>query len=188
MDDQVSEHFARMRRFGCSLTGSFEQGDLLAREAYAVLSPQLSSQPDDEPGSKQRLNLMLKTLYEKWKEGKVRSGGQLPAIEIGPDQGCCAESRCRPCKVRALFDTLPEEQRSVMLLVCVDGLGYRETAEIVGIPFGEMVTRLAKGRLALAKGCLIPATSSLAPAGSHIPEPDRRRGVPAGAGRDATLE
>jgi len=168
MGGQFSEHFSRMRRFGCSLTGSFEQGDLLAREAYAVVSPQLSSQPGDGPGSNQPLNLMLKTLYEKWREGKVRSGDQLPPVEIDPDQGGCAESRCIPCKVRALFDALPEEQRSVMLLVCVDGLDYRETVEIVGIPFGEVVTRMAKGRLALAKGCLTPATSSLAPAGPHI--------------------
>ena len=99
---------------------------------------------------------MLKTVYENWKEAKVGSGDQLPPIEIDPDQGGCAESRCTPCKVRALFDALPEEQRSVLMLVCVDGVGYREAAEIIGVPFNEVVMRLARGRLALARPAMHP--------------------------------
>src|SRR5258706_2808632 len=43
-------------------------------------------------------------------------------------------------------DRLPEAQRTVMLLVAVDGLTYREAAEVLGIPIGTVMSRLARAR------------------------------------------
>lgn len=47
--------------------------------------------------------------------------------------------------------TLPEDQREVMMLICVDELSYREAAEVVGVPIGTVMSRLARARLALAE-------------------------------------
>lgn len=47
--------------------------------------------------------------------------------------------------LRAL-KTLPEEQRSVILLVSVEDLSYAETAKILGVPIGTVMSRLARGR------------------------------------------
>lgn len=47
--------------------------------------------------------------------------------------------------------TLPEDQREVMMLVCVDELSYREAAEVIGVPIGTVMSRLARARLALAE-------------------------------------
>jgi len=44
---------------------------------------------------------------------------------------------------------LPEEQRSVLLLVCVEGLSYREVAEITDLPVGTITSRLGRARQAL---------------------------------------
>lgn len=44
---------------------------------------------------------------------------------------------------------LPEEQREAVLLVMVEGYGYREAAEIVGCPVGTLNSRLVRGRDAL---------------------------------------
>jgi RNA polymerase sigma-70 factor (ECF subfamily) len=41
---------------------------------------------------------------------------------------------------------LPEEQRSVVLLVSVEDLSYAETAEVLGVPIGTVMSRLARGR------------------------------------------
>ncbi|MGE5538308.1 MAG: RNA polymerase sigma factor [Gemmatimonas sp.] len=48
----------------------------------------------------------------------------------------------------AIF-ALPEEQRAVLILVCVEGLTYAETAETLSIPIGTVMSRLARARLAL---------------------------------------
>ncbi len=44
---------------------------------------------------------------------------------------------------------LPLEQRQVLLLVGVEGLGYREAASVLGLPVGTVMSRLSRGRDAL---------------------------------------
>ncbi len=47
--------------------------------------------------------------------------------------------------------TLPDEQREVLHLVCFEELSYAETAEILGIPKGTVMSRLARARFALSE-------------------------------------
>ncbi len=49
----------------------------------------------------------------------------------------------------AAFDTLPAEQRALLLLVSVEGFSYREVAETLGVPIGTVMSRLARARQAL---------------------------------------
>ena len=44
------------------------------------------------------------------------------------------------------LDALPEEQRSVVLLVSVEDLSYAETAAVLGVPVGTVMSRLSRGR------------------------------------------
>ena len=43
-------------------------------------------------------------------------------------------------------DALPDEQREVLLLVCVEELSYREAAEVLDVPIGTVMSRLARAR------------------------------------------
>jgi len=47
--------------------------------------------------------------------------------------------------MRALGE-LPEDQRSVLLLVAVEDLPYAETARILGVPIGTVMSRLSRAR------------------------------------------
>jgi RNA polymerase sigma-70 factor (ECF subfamily) len=49
------------------------------------------------------------------------------------------------------MDTLPPDQREVLLLVCYQELSYAEAAEVLAIPVGTVMSRLARARAALAQ-------------------------------------
>lgn len=42
---------------------------------------------------------------------------------------------------------LPEAQRTVMMLVCVEGYSYKEAADILDLPEGTVMSRIARARL-----------------------------------------
>jgi RNA polymerase sigma-70 factor, ECF subfamily len=44
------------------------------------------------------------------------------------------------------LERLPDEQRSVVVLVSVEDLSYAETAAVLGVPLGTVMSRLARGR------------------------------------------
>ncbi|AYG63797.1 sigma-70 family RNA polymerase sigma factor [Rhizobium jaguaris] len=46
----------------------------------------------------------------------------------------------------AALALLPEEQRSVLLLVSVEDLSYAQAAEVLSIPIGTVMSRLARAR------------------------------------------
>jgi RNA polymerase sigma-70 factor (ECF subfamily) len=47
------------------------------------------------------------------------------------------------------MSALPDEQREIVALIMIEGLGYRETAELLGLPIGTVSSRLVRGRNAL---------------------------------------
>ena len=51
--------------------------------------------------------------------------------------------------VQAAMSQLPEEQRTAVALVLVEGLSYKEAAAVMEIPIGTLTSRLARGREAL---------------------------------------
>ena len=46
---------------------------------------------------------------------------------------------------RAL-EHLPQEQRQTVLLVSLEGLSYKEVSEVMDVPIGTVMSRLARGR------------------------------------------
>jgi RNA polymerase sigma-70 factor (ECF subfamily) len=48
--------------------------------------------------------------------------------------------------LEAAIGKLPQEQRSVILLVGLEGMSYDEVAAIVGVPVGTVRSRLSRGR------------------------------------------
>jgi RNA polymerase sigma-70 factor (ECF subfamily) len=48
--------------------------------------------------------------------------------------------------VRTAVNALPHEQQEVILLVGLEEFSYAETAEILGIPIGTVMSRLHRGR------------------------------------------
>ena len=55
---------------------------------------------------------------------------------------------------------LPEEQREVLVLIAIDGLSYKDAADVLGLPIGTLMSRLARARQALREATGRDKTSS----------------------------
>lgn len=58
------------------------------------------------------------------------------------------------CQVYDLVEALPEAQKMVIILVCVEGFSYRETADILDVPIGTIMSRLARARVSIGQHVL----------------------------------
>jgi RNA polymerase sigma-70 factor (ECF subfamily) len=76
--------------------------------------------------------------------------GDVPEERLGSDEPVRrVEARLALAEVRRAVDLLPPDQRTALLLVTVEGLSYREAAEVAQVPVGTIMSRLARARMAL---------------------------------------
>jgi RNA polymerase sigma-70 factor (ECF subfamily) len=69
------------------------------------------------------------------------------------------ESQLTLEEVDAALGRLPAEQKAVIALVCIEGVSYKEAADITGVPIGTIMSRLARARQALHAILDEPATT-----------------------------
>ena len=83
---------------------------------------------------------------------RVRAGqGVLDAGEaLSVDGAHEIETNISAAQVLRAIGALPSAQRETVLLVYVEGYSYREAAELLGVPIGTIMSRLATARATLA--------------------------------------
>jgi RNA polymerase sigma-70 factor (ECF subfamily) len=141
----------RLRRFGIALTGSTVEADELVQSACVRALERL-----DQLRLVTRLDgWMYRIMRNIWTDearaAKYRRHDPLDTAEqvVGEDGQQLIDRRLTLAAVRRALDELPAEQRTALTLVCVDGLSYKEAAEILGVPLGTVMSRLCRGRQAL---------------------------------------
>ncbi len=65
---------------------------------------------------------------------------EIPGVDGGQDSALEHRDLLRA------FSGLPEEQRSVLLLIAVEDLSYEEAAQVLGVPIGTVMSRLSRAR------------------------------------------
>jgi RNA polymerase sigma-70 factor (ECF subfamily) len=68
---------------------------------------------------------------------------------IGTDGATAMSARLEAQAVERAMARLPEDQRLAVALVLVEGLSYKEAAEVLEVPQGTLTSRLGRGRAAL---------------------------------------
>src|SRR5690606_35608246 len=71
------------------------------------------------------------------------------------------EHHARLTDIARCFAALPEHQRAVLHLTAVEGLSYQECADLLDVPVGTVMSRLARARTALREldGQPVPTTA-----------------------------
>ena len=142
----------RLRRFALGLTGSPDQGDDLVQ---ATCERAIRHIDKWQPGTRLdswmfriARNLHLNDIRAKGVRGQHLSS--IDAQELDRVDGVRAiESHITFKNVREFVGRLPEEQRTVLLMITVEGLSYREVADLLELPIGTVTSRLARARLSL---------------------------------------
>lgn len=98
--------------------------------------------------------IMRNAFIDSTRRQKTR-GTEIDVFEVPEalptDTGRGIEARLMLGATQAAMEELPLEQREILTLVCIDELSYAEAAEVLQIPKGTVMSRLARARLALAE-------------------------------------
>jgi len=70
---------------------------------------------------------------------------------LGSDAQRDIERHVELQQVDRAMNLLPREQREAIALVLVEGLAYREAAEMLSVPMGTLTSRVTRGRHALVQ-------------------------------------
>jgi RNA polymerase sigma-70 factor (ECF subfamily) len=151
-EDELLALLPRLRRFARSLARDAADADDLCQ---AALEKALNARLRWQVGTRMD-SWMYRIMRNAWIDtgrARVRAAETFMPEEAGAaigDAGDRAiETRVEFNQVAAAMRTLPDEQREAVALVLVEGLAYKEAAEILEIPMGTLTSRLVRGRQAL---------------------------------------
>ena len=147
--DQIVGLLPRLRRFGLSLTKDLDSADDLVQGACERALTRLDQLRD---GS--RLDSWLcRIIYTQWidtvRRRQVRSEKLIVFSREAESRSASSDAGpnfSTSLDVRTALESLPEEHRAAVMLVCVEGYGYAEAADVLNVPAGTIASRVSRAR------------------------------------------
>ena len=139
---EIQAAIPALRRYARALTRDAETADDIVQDTLvrALRSEHLFHGGD--------VRAWLYTILTNLNRNRLRTLSRRPVITPIKDHDAATggpESGGRDI-TRAL-DELADEPRTALLLVVLEGLTYREVAEVQGVPIGTVMSRLARARM-----------------------------------------
>ena len=149
--DQLIAVLPRLRRFARGLSRSVTDADDLVQ---AACERALARRHQFQEGTRfdSWMFRIVQTIWiDQVRARDVRKeNGDVAEEHLGSDEPVRrVEARLALDEVRRAVHRLSPDQRTALLLVTVEGLSYKEAAEVMQVPVGTIMSRLARARLAL---------------------------------------
>lgn len=152
--EELTALLPRLRRFARGLTQDSADADDLCQQ---TIERALKARQQWQEGT--RLDAWVYRIMRNQWIDEVRARTRRSQTFAHEDEGMNvgvagdrdAENRVELGNVERALQRLPEEQREAVVLVMVEGFGYKEAADILGIPQGTLTSRLGRGREALLR-------------------------------------
>ena len=150
--EDLHEIVAALRRYALALVRNPSDADDLVQES---LTRAMTYNPEGVAVRRWRPYLfsILHNVFVD-QRAKVMRMRELMPITDSVLQIPCASNQQARLELRELIDMLarlPDEQREVILLAGLEGLSYKEIAEILDLPIGTVMSRLSRGRQSLRR-------------------------------------
>ena len=139
--DEVEVMIPALRRYARALTREIDLADDLVQDTLvrALRSEKLFLGGD--------LRSWLYTILTNLNRNRRRAIARRPLFTPLTDNTADASgTEAEGCDIARALATLPDEQRAVLLLVMLEGLSYREVADVQSVPIGTVMSRLARAR------------------------------------------
>jgi RNA polymerase sigma-70 factor, ECF subfamily len=138
----------RLYRFGLALTGSRPDADDLVQSTCERVLRHADKFDEVTRLDAWLYEIMRNLWIDEIRHRSVRRHDDIEAASdvIGEDGQATVDGRFNLAAVRQAMGQLPANQRTVLILVCVDGLSYKEAAQVLGIPLGTLMSRLSRAR------------------------------------------
>lgn len=144
---EIVPHIAALRRYARALLGSAVDADDLVQEC--LMRALAQTRPWDQiRNARAYLFTILHNVHVDRRRSRSNMGNDVPLDHSVRQLSYPAPQpkRLELNDLAAAMKKLPEEQRQVILLVAVEGMSYAETAKLLGIPIGTVMSRLSRGR------------------------------------------
>jgi RNA polymerase sigma-70 factor (ECF subfamily) len=149
--DQLIAVLPRLRRFAAGLTRSASEADDLVQ---AACERALAREHQFQEGTRfdSWMFRIVQTIWiDQLRARDIRKeDGDVAEERLGSDEPVRrVEARLALSEVRRAVALLPPDQRATLMLVTVEGLSYKQAAEVTGVPVGTIMSRLARARIAI---------------------------------------
>jgi RNA polymerase sigma-70 factor (ECF subfamily) len=143
----LTTHIAALRRYATALLGNTVEADDLVQDCLtqALSRAHLWDRVRDH---RAYLFTILHNVHVDRIARQRRQGKHLPVEDFAGQLYCLPTQHVR-LAVRDFergLRSMPEAYRTVVLLVGLEGMSYRQTADVLGIPIGTVMSRLSRGR------------------------------------------
>ncbi len=145
----------RLRRFALALSRNRQDADDLVQTAVVrALTQEEAAQNAERLDS--WMYRIVKNLWIDERRRQAVRGTPEPIDNLneapGEDGRRHTEARSDLALAQRIFDRMSEELQTAAVLVIVNGLSYREAAELLEVPIGTVMSRVSRARRALAEG------------------------------------
>lgn len=147
MLSKIEECIPALRRYALALVQDRQRADDLVHSCLVRAFDKLHT-PRDDVGLRAWLFGIIHNLYvSRWRCATMRRNAEALTEHEGNNafSGLNGQEDRSKEAVRAL-NSLPEDQRAVILLVSVADLSYAEAGIVLDVPIGTVTSRLACGR------------------------------------------
>ena len=101
-------------------------------------------------------NIFINDFHLRRRRGTTVQLDETTTPNVEPSQTASLEHH----DLLAALNQLPEDQKSVLLLVGVEDFSYSDAAKILGVPLGTVMSRLSRARqklrILIDTGCVVP--------------------------------
>jgi len=149
-NEAMAGDLAAMRRYARALTRDPQDADDIVQDALVrAIERRESFKPERD-----RRRWLLAIVHNVFVSGRRRLAAEARRdarfaetlmTHLDPQQ----EQHARLTRIAHAFSALSDPHRAVLHLIVIEGMSYQDAADVLGVPIGTVMSRLARARASL---------------------------------------